>query len=146
MKLLILILEITLSILWLQVTSCNKQSQSPMIRMKGSGDKMELVFFYKKNTSYEEKKFFHDNILNLPDQSGKGYSFPDGVSAQTFVRISDYEGYAIEFYSNVPAEQRQRLKKTIEEYPIIYRVYENVVPNEIKDLDKYVQVKPNNFK
>jgi hypothetical protein len=85
-----------------------------MVRLKGPNDKVELVFFYKKGTSYEEKQFFENNILHKPDPDGKGYDLQQGVSGEFFVRNSDYEGYAIEFYPNVTPEQREQLKKVIE--------------------------------
>ena len=50
------------------------------------------------------------------------------------IRNSDFEDYAINFSKDATPEQRKRLKKAIEVSPIVYRVYEDIVPNEIKDL------------
>jgi hypothetical protein len=115
-------------------SSCNYRKDDPIVKWKGPNDKVELVFFYKKSASYEEKQFFENNILHKPHPQGKGYDLQEGVSGEFFVRNSGYEGHAIEFYLNATPEQRERLKTAIESSPIVYRVYENVVPNQIQDL------------
>ena len=126
---LFLILQLIVVGVCFQSTSCG-YPETPMVRLKGPNDKVELVFFYKKGTSYEEKQSFENNILHTP--SPKGYALQEGVSGQFAVRNSDYEGYAIEFYPSATPEQREQLKKAIESSPIVYKVFENVVPNEIK--------------
>jgi hypothetical protein len=119
--------------LCLQLLSCG-YPETPMEKLGGPNDKVELVFFYKKTASYEEKQFFENNILHENRQDGKGYYSREGVSGEFFVRNSDFEGYAIEFSTKATLQQRQNLKKAIEQSPIVYKVYEDVVPNQIKDL------------
>ena len=128
-----LILQFIIAGLSLLISSCG-YPETPMVKLKGPNDKVELVFFYKKGMSYEEKQFFENNILHKPDPDGKGYNLQQGVAGEFLVRTSDYEGYAIEFYPNTSLEQCEQLKKAIELSPVVYKVYENVVPNEIKDL------------
>jgi hypothetical protein len=131
-----LILSAFMLSFFLQIPSCNQQVDNPITKLKGPKDEVELVFFYKKGTSYEEIRFFENNILHEARPDGRGNDLQEGVSGEFFVRNSDYEGHAIEFYATATTEQREKLKKAIESSPIVYRVFENVVPNEIKDLEK----------
>lgn len=127
------ILQIIFVATCFQLTSCG-YPETPMVKLKQPNDRVELLFFYKKGTSYEEKQFFENNILHKTDPNGRGYYSQEGVSGEFFVRNSDYEGHAIEFYPNALPEQRDKLKKAIESSPIVYKVFENVVPNQIQDL------------
>ncbi len=43
-------------------------------------------------------------------------------------------GIAVSFSTESTPNQRVELNKRIKESPIVYRVYENVAPSEIKDL------------
>jgi len=130
-----LILQIILIAICFQLTSCG-YPESPMVRHNGPDDKVGLVFFYKKGIGYEEKQLFENNVLHTPHPEGRGYYLQEGISGVFLVRNSGYEGYAVEFYPNATPEQHEKLRKAIEESKIVYRIYENVVPNEIKDLDR----------
>jgi hypothetical protein len=114
-----------------QQLSCG-YPETPMVKLKGPEDRNDLVFFYKKDTSYEQKELFQNTVIHKPHPEGKGYYLQDGVIDLLSIRNSDFEGYAINFSKDATPEQRERLKKAIESSPIIYKVYENVVPNEIK--------------
>ena len=121
-----------LILLCIQSISCG-YPETPMRQLRGPNDKVELVFFYKKGTTYEAKRFFEDNIVHKPNLDGKGHALQEGVTGLFSIRNSDFEGFAIEF-SPQASEERQKLKKAIEQSPIVYKVYEDVVPNQIKDL------------
>ena len=66
--------------------------------------------------------------------SEKGYYPRDGVKAVFGIDKNGYEGFGIAFRPEATKEQREDIKKLLKESPVIYKVYENVVPNEIKDL------------
>lgn len=118
-----------------QLLSCG-YPETPMIKLKGPEDKNDLVFFYRRDATYEQKELFQNTVIHKLDPNGRGYYLHDGVIDLFLVRNSDYEGYAINFSKDATPEQREQLKKAIESSPIVYRVYENVVPNEIKDLEE----------
>jgi hypothetical protein len=107
-----LTLQLIIAGVCFQLTSCG-YPETPMVRLKGPNDKVELVFFYEKETSYDEKQFFENNILHKSNPEGKGYDLQQGVSGEFLVRISGYEGYAIEFYPNTTPEQRESIKKRL---------------------------------
>jgi len=102
-----------------------------MIRLKGPGDENDLVFFYRRDATYEQKELFQNTVIHKLDPN-RGYRLQDGVIDLFLVRNSDYEGYAINFSKDATLEQREQLKRAIESSPIVYKVFENVVPNEIK--------------
>src|SRR3712207_3438967 len=99
----LLILQVVLVVLSFN-SSCTHREDTPIVKWKGPNDKVELVFFYKKGTSYEEKQSFENNVLHKPHPEGKGFYPQEGVSGEFLVRNSGYEGYAIEFYPNATPE------------------------------------------
>jgi hypothetical protein len=132
---LILISPAILLVLCLQTISCYQQSDK-LIEMGGPSKNTNLVVFFNKGVSHEQIKTFYDDILSKPSPYGKntGYDLQDGMASRFRLLNGNYEGVGINFSTDVTPEQRERLKKNIRESPIVYKVYENVVPSEIKDL------------
>jgi hypothetical protein len=58
----------------------------------------------------------------------------DEVTYQFSVVENGYKGMGINFSTEATSELKERLKKSMRESPIVHKVYENVVPSEIKDL------------
>ena len=50
------------------------------------------------------------------------------------VVINGYVGEALNFQPDATEEQKAFVKKRVSDSPLIYKVYENVVPNRIRDL------------
>jgi hypothetical protein len=96
---------------------------------------VELVYFYKRGTTYEERTFFENNVLHIASE--KGSRSQEGVSGEFFVINSGYEGRAIEFFPEATPNQRESVKRKIQSSSVIHRIYENVVPEEIKHLDEH---------
>jgi hypothetical protein len=94
--------------------------------------KVELLFFYKKEATYEQRTYFYENILMR--NTDRGSYMRDGVQASFGIDRNGYEGFGITLRPEVTQEQREDIKRHLKESPIVYKVYENVVPNEIKDL------------
>ena len=128
------ILPAVLLALCFQATSCTHRPAEKWVKMTGPNDPVSLVFFFKKGTTYEQKESFDKTVITYPHPKGKGYYLQDGIAGRFNVVNSGYEGYAIQFSTDATHEQRERLKKNIRESPIVYKVYENVAPSEIKDL------------
>ena len=132
----LLILQIALHLVGFQVNSCGKRNDNGMIDLKGSGDRNDLVFFYKTDSTYDEKELFEHTILHTRHPSGRGYDLPEGVIDLLSVRRSVYDGFAINFSKRATVDQRERLKTAIKESSLVYKVYTNVVPDQINDLDE----------
>ena len=110
-----------------QSQSCSKQGEVKEIFNVDS--KAELLFFFKKESSKEARNYFYENMLNKPVQSG--YLPRDGVQALFGVDRNGYEGFGITFRSDATKEQREDIKKRLGESPIVYKVFENVLPKEV---------------
>lgn len=128
-----LVLSIVLGFLF-QGNSCGREADDKWVKLSGPNDPASLVVFFKRSTTEEQINNFLKTVVGRTRSDGKGYDLVDGVAGTMYVRNSDYEGYAIQFGTDATPEQRQNLKKAIKESPIVYRVYENFVPNEIKGL------------
>ena len=138
----ILIVVVSVFGLCLQTASCNRADEK-WVKVSGPNDPASVVLFFKKDTTYEQREAFDKTILSYPHPEGKGYYLQPGIASTLYVRNSDYEGYAIQFSTDATSEQRERLKRSIRESPIVYKVYENVIPSQIRDLhsnDKWVEM------
>ena len=123
-----------LFLLCFQTISCSRQVNEPMVKMKGLNDMNDIVFLYKKNTTYEERQNFQNSVLYKPNE-GRGQAHQDGIVDLMLGRIiDDYEGGLINFSPNAISEQREKIIKAIRESSKVHRVYENIVPSQIKDL------------
>jgi len=128
-----LILQISLWSFIFQTSACTAQKENPMVKWKGLNDANDLVFLYKKGTSYEQKEIFQNNVVYKPRIDGRGHDPRDGVIDVMLGRIAgDYDGGIINFSKEAPQEQKENLKRAIEESPLVYKVFVDVVPGEIK--------------
>lgn len=123
------------SILGFQANSCNTKSESNNEMIKfGPAKFTNLAIFFKKGTSSEQIEGFYKTVISVSRLDNKGYDLADGVALQYQIRNGGYDGVGITFSTDATQEQREKLKKAIKESPIVYKVYENVIPNEINDL------------
>lgn len=113
-----------------QTQSCSKQGEVKEIFNVES--KVELLFFFTKDSSRNDRDYFYENIFMK--NSDRGYYPRDGVQAVFGIDRNGYEGFGVKFRPDATKEQRENIKKILTESPVVYKVYENVVPNEIKDL------------
>lgn len=117
-----------------QVSSCNEAGSKNEVEKVFSVDsKVAMVFFFKKDTSKESRNEFYENVLNRPHPGG-GYWPRDGIIATFSVDQNGFEGFGFKFADDATEEQRQDIRRVLKESPLVHRVYEDVVPNEINDL------------
>jgi hypothetical protein len=94
-----------------------------------------LVFFFKKGTTSDEIFQFGRTVTGIPNPNNNtGFSDLPGIMTGVRIIVSGFEGESINFKPNATEEQKAFIKRRISESPLIYKVYENVVPNLIKDL------------
>ena len=77
---------------------------------------------------------FHRTVTGIPNANSSGYADLPGIMTGVRVLVNGYEGESINFKPDTTDEQKAFVKKRVVESPLIYKVYENVVPNEIADL------------
>ncbi len=117
-----------------QLTSCG-YPETPMAKLKGMNDANDVVFIYKKGITYEQKEDFQNNVIYKSRADGRGRDHaPEVIDVMLGRIMGDYEGGVVNFSESATTEQRETLKRAIKESSIVYKVYENAVPDEIKDL------------
>ena len=95
----------------------------------------ELVFFFKKGTTSDEIFQFGRTVTGIPNPNNNtGFADLPGIMTGVRIIVNGFEGESINFQPDATEEQKAFVKKRVVESPLIYKVYENVVPNEIKDL------------
>ncbi len=114
------------------ITACVQTKPDPPVNWKGPNDRNDLVFLYKKVVSYEQKQEFEAAVLYKPYVPGHGRALRDGVADMSIGHVvAEYDGGLINFHQNSTPEQREELKRAIEESPLVYRIYENIVPSAL---------------
>ncbi|MFN0140405.1 MAG: hypothetical protein ACKVQW_10025 [Pyrinomonadaceae bacterium] len=130
-----LFLQVLVLSFFFQSASCTRDNNNPVVKWKGMDDINDLVFLFKKDSTYEQRREFVESVLSRPRTDKKGSDNPEGVIDVMVGRIvGDYDGGVVNFGPTSTAEQREKLKKELHSSPIVFRVYENIVPNRIDDL------------
>jgi len=131
-----LVVVLLLLFVCFHANSCGHKPEERWTEMGGPDKNTSIVLFFKKDASPEQIKEFHDKILSKPSPYGenKGLDLPDGVAGDFRVLKNGYEGIGINFSTVASQEEKERLNRRIKESSIVYKVYENVIPNEIRDL------------
>ena len=102
----------------------------------GSDMPKGLVIVFKKQTSQDQIEQFNREILSKPHPEGKGYYSADGMCL--FTRPPGVQGYdmvQIRFCQNSTEEQQAQLKADVLASPLVYKVFDDVKPSEIKNID-----------
>ncbi|HXM48028.1 MAG TPA: hypothetical protein VN956_09175 [Pyrinomonadaceae bacterium] len=119
-------------------TACplNKRADSD-VRPIGPDVRADLVIYFKTTITPDEINAFSKDVLSLPDPKGRGYYNPPGV--RTVLRIypplKGHEGIAVTFFPTATKEERENLKRSVDSSPIVYKVFQNVAPAELKKID-----------
>lgn len=118
----------------LQISCSQRNKVDERINVMSPDVGGSLVFFFKKETTSDEIFQFQRTVIGIPQPNGTSYASLPGMMTVVKVIVSGYEGESINFKPNATEEQKAFVKQRISESPLVYKVYENVVPNEIKDL------------
>lgn len=130
----ITVLSFLFAFVFAQTPFCgDRNGNSEIKEIFSLNTKVELLFFFKKDCSKEAKDDFYENILNRPHPGG-GYWPRDGIQATFGIDRNGYEGFGFKFSVDATQEQRNDIKRLLEESTLVHKVYENVVPDDINDL------------
>lgn len=102
----------------------------------GSDMPKGLIIVFKKQTSQEQIEQFNREILSKPHPEGKGEYSADGTCV--FTRPPEIQGYdivQIRFCPDSTDEQQAQLKANVLASPFVYKVFDDVKPSEIKNID-----------
>lgn len=124
--------------------SCQAQQDDRIIHMSPDVP-AELVFFFKKETTWKEILEFQRTVTGIPNPNGTGFSDLPGIMSGVKIDRDGFEGEAINFQPDATDEEKAFVKKRVSESPLVYKIYENVVPNQINDLNpNSKRVQPSN--
>ncbi len=133
----LIVLAFIASLSLVQIRSCHDHERpdkgNEVREVFSINSNVELLFFFKKEASKAAKDDFFENVLNQPHPGG-GYWPRDGVKAMFGIDRDGYEGFGFKFIEDASEQNKQDIKKLLSDSPLIHKVYENVVPNEIDDL------------
>ena len=123
-----------LGVIVFQSQSCSHTKTDNEVREIFSvNSKADLLFFFKKDSSRESRDSFYQTVLNKP--LGDGTYWPrDGVETTFAIERSGYQGFAIKLQDGATAELRKDLRRVLTESGLVYKVYENLAPEDINDL------------
>lgn len=103
-------------------------------RMRSFGGKADVVFFYKADLTDGQMEEANRTLIEKQRPDNRGHDLPDGVSGIFMVRNGKYEGFSVNFWPNATKEQKCNVIKALRESAAVFRVFENVDPNEIGPL------------
>ncbi len=121
-----LILISYLAFTLLGVTSCKAQVSDTWDERDGPAERTHLVVLFIEGATEDEIREFSSMLL--PDNN----TYRVGVYFR--IRKTNREGLGINFLSTATDTKKKELIGKIEQSKIFYKLYENVVPNEIPDL------------
>ncbi|MFN0140936.1 MAG: hypothetical protein ACKVQW_12735 [Pyrinomonadaceae bacterium] len=97
-----------------------------------------LVVYFESGITDEEISSFKHNALSKPRWDGRGEDLKEGIGMYIGLAPSQahgHRGFAITFYKNVTDEQRFAIKESIKSSELVYKVFEEIAPNDIKEPD-----------
>ena len=123
---------LALLVLTLVSTTCHREQKHP-IPTEGQ---VSFVIYFKGEATREDIGAFFKQVLSRPHPEGLGHYLPEGVDSTSRVRpVQGHEAIAVTFMANATAEQRETLVRAVKSSPLVYRVLENVVPDDLKTIE-----------
>ncbi|MEJ7698436.1 MAG: hypothetical protein WKF71_02145 [Pyrinomonadaceae bacterium] len=123
------------SIFVLQLSCSPKSTVDDRINVMSPDVNGSLVFFFKKETTSEEIFEFQRTVIGIPNPNNNtGYASLPGIMTGVGIRLNGFTGESINFQPSSTEAEKSFVKKRVSESPLVYKVYENVTPSQIKDL------------
>jgi hypothetical protein len=97
----------------------------------GPDVKHELVIFFKPDTTHDQIENFWAEVLSYPTQSGH-WTRPGIGGILRLFPVQGYEAVAVTFFPSATQAEREDIKSRVHASPIVYKVMEDVVPQNIK--------------
>lgn len=111
-------LSVLIGVMLLAVACRKAEENGPVEKLFDEKTSADLVFFYTKESTYEQRTYFDENVLNKQLSGNRGHWPRDGVKLIYGVNNKGYEGSAINFASSATPEQRHEVKRVISESQI----------------------------
>jgi hypothetical protein len=104
----------------------------------GPAEWHSLVVYFRSGATDEQVGSFIHSVLFNPRSDGRGEDFKEGIGE--FIALdptqgNGHRGFAITFYKKATNQQRSMIKESIRANELVYMVFENIAPNDIKESD-----------
>jgi hypothetical protein len=107
-----------------------KQEMVPI----GPDVKADLVIFFDLDATHDQIETFWQETLSI--KSNKGHMSRPGIrEILRLLPVQDHEGIAVSFFPNATPAQREDIKVRVKSSPLVYKVLEDVVPQDIKSIE-----------
>ena len=109
------------------IPACRQQVNDEWI-VSSPDLKVPIVVYFKRGATNDEINYFANNVIGHWRPDGRGNDLLKGIQGIFQVRNQDYQGFALD---RIDENERENILKAISSSSLIYKVFENVVPNEI---------------
>ena|SRR5687768_5089103 len=110
--------------------AAEKQDMVPI----GPDVKAHLVIFFKLDATHDQIETFWQETLSI--KSNKGHMSRPGIrEILRLLPVQHHEGIAVRFFPNATPAQREDIETRVKSSAIVYKVLEDVVPQDIKSLE-----------
>jgi hypothetical protein len=89
-----------------------------------------LVVLFRRKATPQEIGRFVTNTVSRPDPRG-GHAHLPGMRSLASIRVGKHEGYALQLDASIRPEDREFLLGRVRDSAIVWKVFENVAPNDI---------------
>lgn len=92
----------------------------------------DLVIFFKRDATHDQIENFRGDVLSY---SWWGCRYEVAADYLRLFPVDGYEAIALKFHSDVSQANRKAVKSKVRASPIVHKVFEDVVPQDIKHVD-----------
>jgi hypothetical protein len=97
----------------------------------GPDVRASLVILFDKEATDNEMTEFVATVLSTPHPGG-GYANRPGMQSLLKVSVENREGYAVQFQADATKGQISFVKELASRSPIVWRIYEDIAPDQIE--------------
>jgi ketosteroid isomerase-like protein len=121
---------------WKCIATMHDQIQGATSRGKvrvGPDVKAGLVIIFNAGTKDQQVNEFWRTVLEVADQSARGYRFRDGILSTLKVPpVEGHQALAVQFHDEATQAQKEKIKERIKGSTLVFRVFENIAPTDVK--------------
>jgi hypothetical protein len=125
------VVALVLGIVMLSATCHRREAEMVPI---GPDVKYGLVIFFRVDATHDQIESFWAEVLSYPTQGGH-WTRPGVGGILRLAAVHGHEAVAVSFFPNATEAEREDIKSRVHSSPLVYKVMENVVPQNIKKVD-----------
>ena len=100
----------------------------------GPDTKHDLLIFFKRDATHDQIETFESEVLSYLTSDGH-WTRPGIKEILRVFPVDGYEAVAVKFFPNATQTERDDVKSRVHASPLVHKVLENVVPQDIKRVD-----------